>query len=207
MYFCLMTRNCSSSKQSCIAGVLNSGPGTTSGPRTLLIGPWIIMTFFDVFFNFCFHSLSYLVDHWRMSGKKYLYSQFNCSIMLYLCWTKTFTFLYGFVTVSLSFFLGPICWNTWTVDAGRRPRSRWGKITTTNTGRDERHLWNTKLLYLFICLFVYLSRAKVKVEKCQLPSSDCSESWGWSNCSVKERASERSSGLLSSPCRWEKKVS
>lgn len=31
-------------------------------------------------------------------------------------------------------------------------------------------------IYLFICLFVYLSRAKVKVEKCQLPSSDCSES-------------------------------
>lgn len=58
----------------------------------------------------------------------------------------------------------------------------------------------------FLCVntfFFFCSRvvAKAKVEKCPSHSSVCSEFWGWSNCSAKEKAFEPSSGLLSSPSR------
>lgn len=44
-------------------------------------------------------------------------------------------------------------------------------------------------------------RVKVRVGKCPSRSSVCSESCGWSNCSVKAKAFGPSSGRLSSPSR------
>lgn len=101
------------------------------------------------------------------------------------------------------------------IDPGRR-RSWWGESWTQHCNSKYVMVGVILLdticasivthLLFFVCKYLLLffcSRvvAKAKVEKCPSHSSVCSEFWGWSNCSAKEKAFEPSSGLLSSPSR------
>ena len=89
----------------------------------------------------------------------------------------------------------------WNLDPGRR-RPWGGKSWTQPLCLTSRcyilgHCVSVKHICVFCCRVVVKERA----EKCPSHSSVYSESCVWSNCSAKEKASEHSSGLLSSRSR------